>query len=213
MLRGIRLIIFDLDGTLVDAYPAISASFNYVMQKLGYPPQRPSVIRRAVGWGDTSLLKPFVKANDLKVALALYRRHHARELLAGSRVFPGVKPLLRGLKAKGFLLAVASNRPTRFCRILIRHLGLARYFDQVLCGDAVRKGKPHPELLNRIMKRFSLKAAETLYVGDMVVDAQAGRRAGVKTLLVTTGSHGKEELARERPYRIIPKAADLAGIV
>jgi len=65
-LHSIKLIIFDLDGTLVNAYPAIIKSFNYTMQKLGYPKQSNLNIRRAVGWGDDNLLKPFLNSKDLK---------------------------------------------------------------------------------------------------------------------------------------------------
>jgi len=63
-MRRIKLIIFDLDGTLVDAYPAIISSFNYTMQKLNYPVQDVLTIRRAVGWGDENLLRPFIKEKD-----------------------------------------------------------------------------------------------------------------------------------------------------
>ena len=75
-MQQIKLVIFDLDGTLVDAYPAIIKSFNYAMQKLGYPAQDGLIIRRAVGHGDGGLLRPFVRRQDIKPALRIYRRHH-----------------------------------------------------------------------------------------------------------------------------------------
>jgi phosphoglycolate phosphatase len=117
--------------------------------------------------------------------------------------------LLAGLKSKGYKLAVASNRPTFFSRILIRHLGLKQYFNYVLCADKLKKGKPHPEILNQIMRKFSLTPRETLYVGDMVIDAQAGRRAGVRTLIVTTGSSSRHEIKKENPYRILKNISRL----
>lgn len=100
-MKRVRLIIFDLDGTLVDAYPAIIESFNYTMQKLGYPAQNPLIIRRAVGWGDENLLKPFIKEKDLKKALFLYRKHHRRSLMRKSRLFKGVPRILSYLKKPG----------------------------------------------------------------------------------------------------------------
>lgn len=212
-IRGIKLAVFDLDGTLIDAYPAIIGSFNHTMQKLGYPPQDSFVIRRAVGWGDENLLKPFLKRKDLKKGLSLYRSHHQRALLKGARLFPKAGEVLNYLRRKGYKLAVASNRPTRFSWILIRHLKLKKYFDYVLCGDALKYAKPHPEILVKIMRRLKALPEQTLYVGDMAIDAEAGRRAGVKTIIVTTGSSSRQEIRKEKPCRIISRLSGLLKIL
>jgi len=212
-MKGIKLIIFDLDGTLVDAYPAIIKSFNYVMLRLGYPKQKSLTIRRAVGRGDENLLKPFVRREDLKKALLLYRKHHKTALLQGSRLFPNAVKVLAYLKGKGFKLAVASNRPTKFSWILIRHLGLRQYFDYVLCADSLKHLKPHPEILRRIMRRFSLKPRQVLYVGDMAIDAQTAGNAKVKAVIVTTGSSSKIEIIRKKPFRIIRRIIDVLKVL
>lgn len=212
-MKNIKLVIFDLDGTLVNAYPAIYRSFNYVMWELGYPIKDDLTIRKAVGWGDENLLRPFVEAKDLKRAALLYRRHHEQSLIKGSRLLPKVRLLLRRLKSKGYKLAVASNRPTKFSLILIRHLKLEEYFDYVLCADKLKKGKPHPEILNRIIQKFSFRPKETLYVGDMVIDAQAGRRAKIKTIVVTTGSSMVKELKREKPYRLMHRVSGILRLL
>jgi phosphoglycolate phosphatase len=211
-MSGIKLIIFDLDGTLVDAYPAIISSFNYTMQRLGYPRQKSGIIRRKVGWGDENLLRPFVKAKDLSLALSIYRRHHQSALRKKSRLFPNVARVLAYLKNKGYRLAVASNRPTRFSWILIRHLKLKKYFSYVLCADKLKHLKPHPYILNKIMQKFKLRPQEACYVGDMAIDAQAGRRAKVKTVMVTTGSSSRQEIKKERPYRIIKRISGILKI-
>jgi len=212
-MEYIRLIIFDLDGTLVDAYPAIIKSFNYTMRRLNYPIQNASVIRRAVGLGDKNLLRPFIKEKDLHKATSIYRRHHNKALLKGSRLFPQVNKVLGYLKNKGYKLAIASNRPTKSSRILIKHLRLESYFDYVLCADRLRHIKPHPEILNKIMQKFSARPWQALYVGDMTIDAQAGRRAKVKTIIVTTGSSTNYQIKKERPYRIIGKVKELREIL
>lgn len=202
-MKKIRLIIFDLDGTLVDAYPAIISSFNYTMQRLGYPRQSALVIRRAVGWGDENLLRPFLKKEDLPLAVSIYRRHHQLSLPKKSRLLPQAAKVLAYLKNKGYRLAVASNRPTRFSRILIRHLELRKYFSYVLCADRPEQLKPRPYILNKIRQRFKLRPDEVLYVGDMATDARAGRAAKVKTVIVTTGSSSQHEIQKERPYLIL----------
>ncbi len=212
-MKKFKLIIFDLDGTLIDAYAAIARSFNFAMKRFGYPQQSKLVIRRAVGWGDTRLLRFFVKAKDVAGVLKTYRRDHKASLIQYSKVFPGVIRLLAGLKAEGYKLAVASNRPTRFSLILIRHLRLRPYFDYVLCADKLKSGKPHPEILRQIMAKFSLRPADTLYVGDMAIDAQAGRRARVKTVIVTTGSSSAREIQAEKPWKIIKKIKTLPKLI
>ena len=212
-MKGIKLVIFDLDGTLVDAYPAIIKSLNYTLQRLSYPRQSAWLIRRAVGRGDKKFLLSFIKEKDLPLALSIYRRHHKLALLKESRLFPGVDKLLAYLKNKGYRLAVASNRPSQFSWILIRHLKLKRYFNYVLCADKLKHIKPHPEIINKIMQRFKLRPKQALYVGDMAIDAQAGRRAKVKTIIVTTGSSTKDEIKEERPYRIIGRITELLRIL
>lgn len=198
-MTDISLAIFDLDGTLVDAYPAICRSVNFTLGTLGYPSRGDRVIRRAVGWGDKNLLRPFVKARELDAALAVYRRYHAKALARDTRLLPGARKVLAALKRRGYKLAVASNRPTRFSRIIIEHCGIGGYFDHVLCGDKVARGKPDPMLLRVIMARLKVLPARAVYIGDMFLDIQAARRAGTAAIAVATGSSTRAELRREGP--------------
>ena len=110
-------------------------------------------------------------------------------------------------------MAVASNRPTRFSWILIRHLKLDKYFEFVLCADKLKNIKPHPEILNKIMEKFKTSPDSTLYIGDMAIDAQAGKGADVKTVIVTTGSSTKKEIKKETPYRVIKRITELLKIL
>ncbi len=212
-MNKIKLIIFDLDGTLIDAYAAIAKSFNFAMKKFGYPRQSALKIRKAVGWGDAQLLQFFIREDDLPGVLALYRRHHKHSLIRYSKVFPGVIQLLAMLKAEKYKLAVASNRPTKFSLLLMRHLKLIRYFDYVLCADKLKVGKPHPEILRRILAKFPLNPSAALYVGDMVIDAQAGRRARIKTVIVTTGSSLPKDIRLEKPWKIIKNIKNLPDLL
>jgi phosphoglycolate phosphatase len=212
-MNNIKLVIFDLDGTLVDAYSAIIKSFNHTLKKLGLPEEDSLVIRRAVGWGDKQLLSPFIEKKDLAKALSLYRSYHKTDLLKYSHLFPNVKYVLSYLERKGYKLAVASNRPTKFSLILIRHLGIKKYFDYCLCADKLKYGKPNPEILLKIARKFSLKPGEALYAGDMTIDAQAGRRAGIRTAIVTTGSSTLAQIRKEKPKLIIHEILELLRVL
>jgi phosphoglycolate phosphatase len=166
-----------------------------------------------VGWGDANLLKPFVTSKDLEKALSLYRKHHKTSLVRYSKLLPHAAMVLRNLKNDNYKLAVASNRPTKFSLILIRHLKLKDYFDYILCADKLKQGKPHPEILHQIMRKLLVRPEETLYVGDMVIDAKAGRAAGVRTVIVTTGSSHLTEIKKEKPYRVIHNISALLELV
>ncbi|MBM3251922.1 MAG: HAD family hydrolase [Candidatus Omnitrophica bacterium] len=199
MLKNIKLIILDLDGTIVDAYDAIIDSFNYMMKKLHLPSIKPSIIRRAVGWGDRMLLSPFISEKILNKALRIYRPHHKISLLDKSHLLPGARNSLKYLKEKGYELAVASNRPSEFSKILIKHLKIDKFFDYVLCADQVKNGKPDPEIINKLMKIFSVSSKQTVYIGDMIVDIQAAKAAQVKSIAVLTGSSTRKEIENQKP--------------
>ena len=212
-MDNIKLVIFDIDGTLVDAYSAIEKSVNYAMKRMGYPLRDYMTIRRVVGGGDEKLLEQFVNTKDLKKALFLYRRHHKIALPKYSILMPNVRRVLRYLKGKNYKLAIASNRPTKFAQILIHHLNMAQYFNYVLCADKLRFNKPNPEILLKIMQKLHVKRTQTLYVGDMTTDAQAGKRAGVKTIIVTTGSSTISEIKKVNPQRVIHNLSTLLKVL
>ena len=194
-----KLFIFDLDGTLVDAYPAIIASFNFAMLEFGYPAQSDRVIKKAVGRGDENLLKPFVRRNDLARAIKVYRTHHAKALLKKVRIMPHARPLLSCLKNKGMKIAIASNRPTKYTHLILKALGLDKIFNKVLCADRLKFGKPNPLILNKITRQLGVPKEESLYIGDMAIDVEAGKRAGIETIAVVTGSSSAAELKKAKP--------------
>ncbi|MBU2540410.1 MAG: HAD family hydrolase [Candidatus Omnitrophica bacterium] len=210
--NNIKLVIFDLDGTLIDAYEAIESSFNFTMKKLGLPTKSKSVIKRAVGWGDKKLLSPFVPKKALNSALRIYRAHHRESLPKKSRLFSGVRKLLGRLSSR-YHLAVASNRPTRFSKIILKALNINKYFSFLLCGDRLKRGKPHPEILRKILRYFRMQHDEAIYVGDMAIDVQTANSAKIKSIIVTTGSSSLYEIKREAPYQIISNIKQLEKLL
>lgn len=208
-MSKIKLVIFDLDGTLADAYEAISASVNFTLQKLGHKKASYLKIRKAVGWGDRRLLAAFLPEKDIDAALLIYRRHHRVSLKKYSRLLPYSKGVLEYLRGNKIQAAIASNRPTEFTNILLTSLKIKGYFDYVLCADKLSEGKPNPEILLKIMRELKISPRETLYVGDMALDAETGRDAGVRVAAVLGGSSTLAEIKEARPFKIIKSLASL----
>jgi phosphoglycolate phosphatase len=213
MENKIQLVIFDLDGTLVDAYQAVESSINYMLAEIGRAPVDDETIKRTVGWGVRHLVETFVGPDDLDRALSIYRQHHARALKSGTKWLPGAKSLIEQLHSSGYKLAIASNRPTRFTHIILKHLKADYAFDHVLCADRVEQPKPAAEMLEKTLAKYSLSPDEALYCGDMTIDVKTGRAAGVRTVAVVTGSSSREEIAAEEPFAIIDRVIEVADIL
>lgn len=213
MKRKIKLIIFDLDGTLVNAYKAVSRSLNHALEETGLKHIDDYTVMRSVGWGDSKLIRSLVPEHLFKKALRLYRAHHKKALKQGVHFLPFARQVLLKLHKDGYKIAIASNRPTRFTKIILASLNIRRYFHYVLCADKASRPKPHPDILLAILKRFDARPSEALYVGDMTIDAVSGRRARVRTAVVLTGSSTKMEIKAEKPYVIIRGLRELSGVL
>lgn len=213
MKHNIQLVVFDLDGTLVDAYQAVAGSVNHMLVQIGRPRMDDESIKRAVGWGVRHLVATFVDEEEIDRALSIYRQHHARALKSGTTWLPGAKQLLDTLKERGYKLAIASNRPTRFTHIILKHLKAQHMFDHVLCADKVARAKPAADMLKQILEYASLSPDEAVYVGDMFIDIETGHAAGVKTVAVVTGASRREELIPLKPHAVIDRVSEVAEIV
>jgi phosphoglycolate phosphatase len=204
-----RLIIFDLDGTLINAYPAVTQSVNHTLTQLGFPKKTAYQIKRAVGWGDRQLMAQFVGEDLADKALSIYRQHHLKSLRKGTRFLAGTRHILKWCKAQGMGLAIATNRPNMFTQIILEGLKIHHYFDQVLCADQLKHGKPHPMILRQICRQYGARKEQVFFVGDMTIDIRCGHNAGIKTIAVATGSNTKKELKELRPYKIIERINQL----
>jgi len=203
-----KLFVFDLDGTLINAYPAIVESMNYTLRQMRYPEAESEKIIRAVGTGNDGLLKEFLPEKEILEARQIYREHHKKNLVGKISLLPGALTLLQNLKTKGKILAVASNRPKETAVLLIEILGLEVYFDRVLTGEEVPESKPAPDILIALLDYFQVSREETIYVGDMDIDAETGAAADVKTIIVATGSSTREEIEAAKPSLIIDSLND-----
>jgi phosphoglycolate phosphatase len=210
---GFRAVLFDLDGTLLDSYPAITASVNHVRSLHGLGPLSVAEVTRHVGRGPDYLLSRTVGVGDPPANLAAYRAHHPGVLREGTRLLPGAREVLEGLHARGLRQAVCSNKPVAFTRELVAYLGVAGFLDVVLGPEDVARNKPAPDMLLGALFRLGVGPSEALYVGDMTVDVEAARAAGVRVWVVATGSDTAEALDHARPDRRLDHLEDLLRLI
>ena len=208
-----RAVLFDFDGTLGDSYPAITASVNHVRALHRLPPLTLDEVRPHVGRGPLSLLQATVGSGDAEADVAAYRAHHPSVMREGTRLFPGVETALRTAKQAGLLLGVCSNKPVAFTRALLAYFNVAALFDAVLGPEDVPRPKPAPDMLLAALARLNVSASEALYIGDMVVDIETARAAGVVVWSVATGSDRADVLEKARPDRLLHSLTELPALL
>ena len=203
-----KLYIFDLDGTLADAYTAIEKSMNFTLKKLGHAPIKHEEVKRRVGRGDKLFMRSFFPEKDIEKALELYRPHHKKALLKYARLKPHAKKLLYTLKRRKKFLAIASNRPGYFTNIIVKKLGIRKYFDIVLCADQIKSLKPNPKILYTIIKKLGAAKKDSVYIGDMDIDMETARRAKVDAIFITGGSSAVNSVKKYKK-KIISSLAEI----
>jgi len=187
-----KLAIFDFDGTLVDAYESIYKTINFISEKLNYKKFEYEEVKRAVGKGDLQLVKTLFK-DKYKIAHSLYRENYLNFLKNNVKVIDGVFDFLEELKKRNIKIAGATNRAEFSLERLLKETELEKYFDFVLCADDVSQPKPNPEIILKIINHFKFEKNEIFFVGDMDIDYETGKNAGVDTYIVLTGSSKKED--------------------
>lgn len=210
--RAVRAIVFDLDGTLVDSYAAIAASLNHARAGWDLPPLEEAVVRAAVGHGLESLIADHCGADRVEAGVARFREHYARVFLDRTTVLSGVPETLHALTERRVALAVASNKPARFTVPILDRLGLARWVGSVHGPDTVGRTKPDPLMIRTCLEDVGVRGEDALYVGDMVLDVESGRRAGVPVVLVPGGSSSTEDL-RSTGVPVLSRFEDLVDLL
>lgn len=210
MIRG---IIFDFDGTLIDSYEAITESLNDVRASCGLPPLPASEVKGMVGHGLEHLIEAAVGRERIAEGVGVFRRSYAAICERKTTVLPQVKSTLDDLETRGYIMAIASNKPSYFVRDILKALELDHLFAEVLGPNDVERPKPDPEMLETILMRLGLSPEETAYVGDMLLDIEVGRRAGVDVYAIPTGSASRQTLLEGRPDRLLHRFADLLAIL
>lgn len=212
-LDAIRAVFFDFDGTLIDSYPAIAASVNYLRSQHNLSPLQVDEVRRFVGHGPIYLLEHTVPGGDPEKCLKLYREHHPAVMFSGTELLPGAEELLALLQDAGKKVGLCSNKPRVFSEELLAHFHWRDKFDVVLGPEDVAHVKPAPDMLIEGMRRLQIEAVEALYIGDMSVDIQTARGAGVNVWVVPTGSETEQMLQSAQPDRLLHDLYDVVSLL
>ncbi|HTG81228.1 MAG TPA: HAD family hydrolase [Geobacteraceae bacterium] len=200
----IKLIIFDLDGTLTDSLADLTDATNHMLARFGRPALGCAEVRQLVGQGARRLVERAMagaSAEEIEMALAIFLDYNEAHIADKTRPYPGVAETLDLLKGSGRVMTVVSNKNAALCRKLLALLGIDRFFAEILGADSLPFRKPSPEPLLKLIRDLGVSAAETVMVGDSINDIAAGKGAGVATVGCTYGYGDIAELA-EATYRI-----------
>lgn len=205
------LVIFDLDGTLLDSVPDLAAAVDAMLDLRGRPPAGVERVKDWVGNGSEVLVRRALAGAleyaGVEEADAAQAHKDFLQAYAGehhlTRVYSGVQTLLDWLQQQGVMMAIATNKPERFVAPLLQEKALDRYFRWLVGGDTLTAQKPDPAALHWIMEQAGVAANETLFVGDSRNDVIAARAAGVKVVAVSYGYNHGEPIAAQNPDLLV----------
>jgi len=208
------LLIFDLDGTLIDSKLDLAHAANAARAHMGMPPienQRvysyvgngaPVLIRRVLGDGATEA--------QVQEALEFFLEYYRDHMLDYTVLYPGVREALDRLRQAGVAMAVLTNKPVRISRAIVEGLDAGSYFRQIYGGNSFEFKKPHPIGVETLIKECGTTRERTMMVGDSAVDIQTARNAQVHSCGVTYGFQ-PETLETVRPDLLVDRMEDLAA--
>jgi len=204
-----RLIMFDMDGTLVDSSNAITNTINYVRENLGFERLEKNYILEKVNDPHINAAEFFYGTEEFTdEQTILFEEYYNKNCLLDLEVYDGISKLVEDLKSD-FTLAVATNAGSDFAKKMLDHVGLEKHFSTILGYDSVVNPKPHPEMVQKILAEFDAKKENAQLIGDSHKDIMAATNAGVDSVLVNWGfsNHEKDAIhtVEELEQKILEK--------
>jgi phosphoglycolate phosphatase len=214
--QGMDLVIFDLDGTLVDSKQDLCNAVNATRRAMGLAALPDEVVASYVGNGAPVLIRramgPQATEKQLEEALAYFLGYYREHMLEHTRDYPGVRETLAQLEDNGVRMAVLTNKPVRFSRDILSGLGLGQYFFQVYGGNSFDDKKPNPVGVEALMREAGAPRERTWMVGDSSVDVLTARNAGIHSVGVTYGLK-PESLEEAKPDVLLDSMSELPGLI
>jgi phosphoglycolate phosphatase len=210
---SIDLMLFDLDGTLIDSKADLTRSVNLMLGELGRPPLDEETVGSFVGDGVRVLVYRSLTATEPERrppdeylhadGIALMHKHYGEQMFVSTRLFPDVEETLEHFSSKR--KAVVTSKEVRFTEMILERFGIARFFDCIIGGDTVATRKPDPGPVLEAIKRLGGAARDAVMVGDSENDVNAGRRAGTYTCAACYGFRTAAELRQSSPDVLIER--------
>jgi len=213
MKHTFRTLIFDFDGTLVDTLPDIFAALNTALRQMARPELSLEETAKLVGPGREAFIHSVIPDGDedsVTRFLDMFRDAYWANCLETTRVFPGMASVLEHFSDR--ILAVATNKPLNFIEKIMRGVGIHEYFHTIIGPEHVKKVKPDPEMLLKVLEETSSAPEASLFIGDTVEDMQASRRAGITFCRAAYGYGNHFDLADSKPDYLLKRPADLIAI-
>ncbi len=215
-MTSFRTVLFDLDGTLVDAFTTIHRAYCHTLPHFGYPAPTAEQVRRAVGGGLEKAMAHFVPESQIAEACRVHVAYAEKIQLEDPVVYPGGAALVAELRARGMKTGVLTNKIGDHARAILAHLGLAPQLDLILGARDCPWRKPAPEFTAEALRRLGAAAATTCLIGDSPFDLATAANAGFPCYCVTTGTHSASELRAAGATAVYPDlpalAADVFGL-
>ena len=222
MFENISALFFDLDGTLVDSVPDLTAAINVMLRQLELPAREEVQVRAWVGNGMDNLIRRALvgemdgsRADPELFARAkpLYRAAYADHISVYSALYPGVREGLAELHTAGLPMACVTNKPAEFARPLLERLDIGEFFATVVGGECIPQPKPAPDALLLCAERLGIPVAQGLMVGDSINDVGAARNAGCPIVCVPYGYNHGRDIRDAAPDAVIESIAELPALL
>lgn len=211
-----NLLIFDLDGTLIDSKVDLVHSVNATRGLMKLPPISEDLVSSYVGNGAPVLMRralgPEASDADVQRALEYFLGYYREHMLDNTRLYPGVKGALDRLREAGTKMAVLTNKPVRFSRALVEGLGLREHFFQVYGGNSFEQKKPDPIGIEMLLRESGVARDRTIMVGDSGVDVRTARNANIRACGVSYGFQ-PEAFVEDPPDLVVDDMNELADYV
>ena len=214
MAQRYQAVLFDLDGTLVDSYAALSEAVNHARREHALEDLPAERIRDLVGDGLEKLLQRAFELDQVPSSVREAFESRYDEICCGeSRILDDVEATLEALTRLGVPMAVCTNKPTAFSRKILDFLGLSSHFRAIIGPDVAGARKPDARHVFRTMEEAGFDAKGALFVGDMPIDVASARNSGIDVAVLATGSSTLEQLVSSKPDHLLERFSDLVKLV